>query len=190
MSTVEAIVGDFTLPPRHTSRAAAAGWSPSSAAPSATSTSRSAARSSARSPIGSSPATGCCSAPTWSRTDRLIAAYDDPGGVTEEFVRNGLHVLNRDLGADFDIDAFTYVPFWDAREDEMDLRLRAEPQRIRIGRLDLEVEVAAGEEMRVEISAKFRPERIVDELHELGFDTRAHWTDDRDDFGLLLATRH
>ena len=58
-----------------------------------------------------------------------------------------------------------------------------------ISALEVEV-VSAGEELHVEISAKFRPERIIDELHELGFDTQAHWTDDRDDFGLLLATRH
>ena len=64
----------------------------------------------------------------------------------------------------------------------------AEPQRIRVGELGLEVEVAAGEELHVEISAKFRPQRIIEELRELGFDTRAHWTDDRGDFGLLLAT--
>ena len=58
-----------------------------------------------------------------------------------------------------------------------------------MGDLGLEVEVSAGEELHVEIRTKFRPERIIDELHELGFDTQAHWTDDRDDFGLLLATR-
>ncbi len=122
---------------------------------------------------------------------RIVDAYDDPAGVTGDFIRNVLHVINRDAGANFDVAGFDYVPLWDAREERMDLRLRpAEPQRIRVGDLGLEVEVSAGEELHVEISAKFRPERIIDELHELGFDTQAHWTDDRDDFGLLLATRH
>jgi L-histidine Nalpha-methyltransferase len=121
---------------------------------------------------------------------RIVDAYDDPAGVTGDFIRNVLHVINRDAGANFDVAGFDYVPLWDAREERMDLRLRpAEPQRIRVGDLGLEVEVSAGEELHVEISAKFRPERIIDELHELGFDTQAHWTDDRDDFGLLLATR-
>ena len=63
--------------------------------------------------------------------DRLIAAYNDSAGVTAEFVRNSLRVLNRELGADFDLDAFSYIPFWDAHMERMDLRLRSEtPQRV------------------------------------------------------------
>ena len=65
--------------------------------------------------------------------DRLIAAYDDASGVTEAFVTNCLHVLNRELGADFDVDAFTYVAFWDPAMERMDLRLRADmPQTVSI----------------------------------------------------------
>ena len=64
--------------------------------------------------------------------ERLIAAYDDAEGVTDRFVRNSLRVLNRELGADFDLDGFSYVPFWDPHMDRMDLRLRAElPLRVR-----------------------------------------------------------
>jgi L-histidine N-alpha-methyltransferase len=121
---------------------------------------------------------------------RIVDAYNDGQGVTAAFVANVLHVLNHELDADFDVGAFDYVPLWDAREERMDLRLRpAEPQHVALRAIDIEVDVAAGEELHVEISAKFRPERIVEELGELGFDTRELWTDDHDDFAVLLARR-
>src|SRR5918994_1387320 len=82
--------------------------------------------------------------------DRLITAYDDPGGVTEAFVKNSLRVLNRELGADFDVDTFSYVPFWDRRMQRMDLRLRAEmPQHVTVPGARIELDLASGEEIRV-----------------------------------------
>jgi L-histidine N-alpha-methyltransferase len=123
-------------------------------------------------------------------TDRLIAAYDDRGGVTAAFVTNGLHVLNRELGADFDVDAFSYVPFWDPRLERMDLRLRADmPQRVTIPGADLVFDLAHGEELRVEISTKFRPEGIAAELGSAGFTVERTWTDAAGDFALTLARR-
>lgn len=122
--------------------------------------------------------------------DRMVAAYDDPGGVTAEFVGNGLRVLNRELGADFDPGGFRYVPFWDPHEERMDLRLRAEvPQRVTIPGADLVVDLAVGEEIQVEISTKFRPERIRAELATAGFDVTGTWTDPDGDFALTLARR-
>jgi L-histidine N-alpha-methyltransferase len=122
--------------------------------------------------------------------DRLIAAYDDPGGITERFVLNGLHVLNRDLGADFDVDAFTYVPFWDPHLRRMDLRLRSEmPQRVGIPGADLELQLASGEEIRMEISTKFTVESIRKELAAVGFEVRHTWTDTSGDFGVTLARK-
>ena len=121
-------------------------------------------------------------------SDRLIAAYDDSRGVTAAFVTNCLHVLNRELGADFDVAAFSYVPFWDPRMERMDLRLRADmPQRVRVPGADLEFDLAHGEEIRVEISTKFRPERIRDELGAAGFTVERTWTDEDGDFALTLA---
>ena len=68
-------------------------------------------------------------------------------------------MLNRELGADFDLDAFSYVPFWDPRQERMDLRLRADmPQHVTIPGAGLTFDLAHGEEIRVEISTKFRPE--------------------------------
>ncbi len=122
--------------------------------------------------------------------DRLIAAYDDPGGVTAEFVGNCLAVLNRELDADFDVDAFAYVPFWDPRLERMDLRLRSEmPQRVRIPGAGLELDLCSGEEIRVEISTKFRPDGIRAELTAAGFSVTQTWTDDAGDFALTLAHR-
>ncbi|MFI5101032.1 MAG: L-histidine N(alpha)-methyltransferase [Actinomycetes bacterium] len=122
--------------------------------------------------------------------DRLIAAYDDPGGVTAEFVGNCLSVLNRELDADFDADAFAYVPFWDPRLERMDLRLRSEmPQRVRIPGAGLELDLCSGEEIRVEISTKFRPDGIRTELTAAGFSVTQTWTDEAGDFALTLAHR-
>lgn len=122
--------------------------------------------------------------------DRLIAAYDDPGGVTAEFVTNCLRVLNAELGADFDVDGFSYIPLWDPRMERMDLRLRAEmPQRVTIPGARLEFDLASGEEIRVEISTKFRPPGISAELTAAGFDARHQWTDVDGDFALTLAER-
>ncbi|HET7194498.1 MAG TPA: L-histidine N(alpha)-methyltransferase [Nocardioides sp.] len=122
--------------------------------------------------------------------DRLIAAYDDPGGITARFVKNCLHVLNDQLDADFDLDAFTYVPFWDPRMERMDLRLRAEmPQRVSIPGAGISIDLASGEEIRVEISTKFRPEGIVAELGAAGFEVDRILTDDETEFALTLARR-
>jgi L-histidine Nalpha-methyltransferase len=122
--------------------------------------------------------------------DRLIAAYDDPGGITARFVTNCLHVLNDRLDADFDLDAFTYVPFWDARMERMDLRLRAEmPQHVTIPGAGISLDLASGEEIRVEISTKFRLEGIATELGAAGFEVDRSLTDDDGDFALTLARR-
>ncbi len=121
-------------------------------------------------------------------TDRLIAAYDDPGGITAAFVTNSLAVLNRELGADFDLDAFAYVPFWDSHLERMDLRLRSEmPQRVTIPGADLTLDLASGEEIRVEISTKFRPGGIRAELGAAGFEVIEVFTDPAGDFALTLA---
>lgn len=122
--------------------------------------------------------------------DRLIAAYHDEGGVTAEFVLNSLRVLNRELDADFDVEAFSYVPFWDPHMERMDLRLRAEvPQRVRVPGADLVLDLASGEEIRIEISTKFRVSRIAAELETAGLRVSRVWTDEPGDFALTLATK-
>ena len=122
--------------------------------------------------------------------DRLITAYDDPDGVTEAFVKNSLRVLNRELGADFDVDAFSYVPFWDRRMQRMDLRLRAEmPQHVTVPDAGIELDLASGEEIRIEISTKFTPARLRDELGAAGLEISRTWTDPTDSFAVTLARK-
>jgi len=122
--------------------------------------------------------------------DRIMDAYDDSRGVTDAFIRNALRVINRDLDANFDLGNFEYVPLWDAREHRVDMRLRAcDPERAHIGALGLDVQLEAGEELRVEISTKFDPADISDELVDAGFGDIDVLTDDAGDFGLILARR-
>jgi L-histidine Nalpha-methyltransferase len=119
---------------------------------------------------------------------RLEAAYDDAQGVTAEFNKNVLTVLNRELGADFDLDAFEHVARYDAAEARMDIRLRSlAHQAIRLGELDLTVEFAAGEEMRTEISAKFTRERLERVYAEAGLAMGGWFTDPAGDYALSLG---
>jgi L-histidine N-alpha-methyltransferase len=121
-------------------------------------------------------------------TGRLVAAYDDAAGVTAEFNRNVLRVLNRELGADFRVEDFEHVALWDAVNEWIEMRLRAVgEQRVTISDLGLSVTFAAGEEMRTEISAKFRRSRIEAELGAAGLEVVRFWTDPAGDFGLTLA---
>ncbi|MBO2450462.1 L-histidine N(alpha)-methyltransferase [Actinomadura barringtoniae] len=120
--------------------------------------------------------------------DRLVRAYDDARGVTAEFNRNVLHVINRDLDADFDPSAFEHVARWNAAEEWIEMRLRSTRDRdVHVKGLDLEVHFAEGEEMRTEISSKFRPERLEAELGAAGLKLAELWTDQAGDFSLSLA---
>ena len=119
---------------------------------------------------------------------RLEAAYDDAGGVTAEFNKNVLRVLNRELGADFDLAAFEHVARYDGEEARMDIRLRSlADQTIRVEGLDLEVTFAAGEEMRTEISSKFTRERLERVYEEAGLELTGWFTDAAEDYALSLA---
>jgi L-histidine N-alpha-methyltransferase len=119
---------------------------------------------------------------------RLVAAYDDAAGVTAEFNRNVLHVIDRELDADFDPDTFTHVAVWDIDHEWIEMRLRTErAQHVTIGALGLAVDFAAGEELRTEISAKFRREGVATELATAGFELREWWTDPAGDFALSLS---
>ena len=121
-------------------------------------------------------------------TGRLLRAYDDAAGVTAAFNRNILVVVNRELDADFDVDEFRHVALWDSGNEWIEMRLRSErAQQVTINDLGLVVSFAAGEELRTEISAKFRRERIETELAAAGMRVVRFWTDEDGDFGLTLA---
>jgi L-histidine Nalpha-methyltransferase len=121
---------------------------------------------------------------------RLVAAYDDAAGVTAQFNRNVLAVINRELDADFDVDAYRHVAHWNSDDERMEMWLRAETaQQVRIAALDLTVEFAAGEEVLTEVSCKFRADAVAAELARAGLRRTRWWTDDAGDFGLSLAVK-
>jgi L-histidine Nalpha-methyltransferase len=120
--------------------------------------------------------------------ERLVRAYDDAAGVTAAFNRNVLAVLNRELGADFDLDRFEHVAKWNEDDSRIEMWLRSTAdQAIRIDDLDLDLTFADGEEMLTEISTKFTPERLEEELVECGFVLDGTWTSEGGEFQLTLC---
>jgi L-histidine N-alpha-methyltransferase len=118
----------------------------------------------------------------------LVAAYDDGAGVTAAFNKNVLSVLNAELGADFDLDAFDHVAVWDPECEWIEMRLRAaSAQTIRVSGLGLTTSFASGEEMRTEVSAKFREAGVRAELAAAGLAMRSWWTDEEGRFGLSVS---
>ena len=118
----------------------------------------------------------------------LVAAYDDSQGVTAAFNKNVLNVLNRELDAGFDPEAFDHLAVWNAAEERIEMRLRSRAhQLVPVKALDLELDLDAGEEIRTEISVKFRREGLTAELDAAGFTVRHWWTDAAGRFALLLA---
>jgi L-histidine Nalpha-methyltransferase len=121
-------------------------------------------------------------------TTRLEAAYDDAAGVTAEFNKNVLQVLNRELGADFDDARFEHVARYDPENEWIEMRLRStEAQVVTVPALDLLVPFGEGEEMRTEVSSKFRRERVASELAAAGLRMVEWWTDPAGDFALSLS---
>jgi L-histidine N-alpha-methyltransferase len=122
--------------------------------------------------------------------DVLEAAYDDARGVTAEFNRNVLHVLNRELDADFPTELFEHVAFFDPDREWIEMRLRARRAcHVHIGALDLDVEFARGEELRTEISAKFTASRLKADYAASGLELAEWFTDEDGLFALSLASR-
>jgi L-histidine Nalpha-methyltransferase len=120
----------------------------------------------------------------------LEAAYDDAAGVTAEFNRNVLHVINRELDADFEVDAFDHVAFYDREHEWIEMRLRAQRRMdVRVAALGLDVSFAAREELRTEISAKFTRARLTADLGAAGLEVVELMTDPDGLFALALARR-
>ncbi|MCU1461308.1 MAG: methyltransferase [Acidimicrobiales bacterium] len=119
---------------------------------------------------------------------RLVAAYDDAAGVTAEFNRNVLRVLNAELGAHFDPSAFDHVARWDEANRWMEMRLRSRHRQVvEIEQLAMHVAFETGEELHTEISAKFTHGQVEQELWDGGFVVERTWTDPAGDFLLTLA---
>jgi L-histidine N-alpha-methyltransferase len=119
----------------------------------------------------------------------LEAAYDDAAGVTAAFNRNVLRVVNRELDADFDVDAFEHVAFFDRDREWIEMRLRATRRMdVHVRALGLDVPFSAREELRTEISAKFTPERLAGDLAAAGLRLVDVLNDPADRFALSLST--
>ena len=122
--------------------------------------------------------------------DVLEAAYDDAEGVTAEFNRNVLRVLNRELDADFNPEDFDHIALFDPQHEWIEMRLRARRRHTTLVRaLDLSVHFDEGEEMRTEISAKFTPERLGADLSAAGLELVRWLTDPEELFALTLSKR-
>ncbi|MER6220676.1 L-histidine N(alpha)-methyltransferase [Streptomyces sp900105755] len=118
----------------------------------------------------------------------LVRAYDDAAGVTAEFNKNVLAVVDRELDADFDPEAFDHVALWDADNEWIEMRLRSRvAQTVKVPALDLAVDFAAGEELRTEVSAKFRRAGVTAELAGAGLELTHWWTDAQGRFALSLS---
>ena len=119
---------------------------------------------------------------------RLVAAYDDAAGVTAAFNRNVLHVLNQQLGGDFEPDHFRHVALWNEDEQWIEMRLRATvAQDVTLADAGISVHFDEGEDLLTEISAKFSPEGIEGELTAAGFVIEGVWGADDGEFLLTLA---
>jgi L-histidine N-alpha-methyltransferase len=120
--------------------------------------------------------------------DVLEPAYDDAAGVTAEFNRNVLLVINRELGGEFEPELFDHVAFFDPEHEWIEMRLRARrAHTVHIGALGLDVAFERGEELRTEISTKFRRERLEADFEAAGLRLDGWYTDPRGWFALSLA---
>ena len=119
----------------------------------------------------------------------IEAAYNDSAGVTATFNRNVLNVINRDLDADFDVEAFEHVAFYDRNQEWIEMRLRASrAMHVKINTIPLSIDFASGEELRTEVSAKFTPQRLADDLDAAGLKLKQTWTDSEGRFALSLSS--
>ena len=118
----------------------------------------------------------------------LEAAYNDPRDVTADFNKNVLAVLNRELGANFDLQSFEHVARWDDENLWVDIRLRSlTNQVVDVESLDMQVAFSAGEEMRTEISTKFARPGLEGIYAEAGLELTDWWTDAEGLYALSLA---
>ncbi len=121
---------------------------------------------------------------------RLEAAYNDSQGVTAEFNRNVLRVLNRELDAEFEVDGFTHLAFWNESERRIEMHLvTSEPRCVAIDALDMKICMEEGESIRTELSYKYTRERVERLLEGTGLVLERWETDDEDLFALGLLEK-
>jgi len=118
----------------------------------------------------------------------MVPAYDDAQGVTCEFNKNVLARLNRELGADFDLDRFRHVALWNKRCSRMEMHLEsAVAQAVFLPDIDMDVSFAVGERIHTENSYKYTTEMVDAILRDSGFRLEHSWQDRQKWFGVHLA---
>ena len=118
----------------------------------------------------------------------LLPAYDDAQGVTADFNKNILVRLNRELDADFELDAFRHVALWNKRCSRMEIYLESTiAQSVFIAAIDMDVRFAAGERIHTENSYKYTDEMVNAILSESEFELERTWSDPKRWFGVHLA---
>lgn len=118
----------------------------------------------------------------------LLPAYDDAAGVTAAFNRNILVRLNREVGANFDPDAFVHRAVWNGAHSRIEMHLESrKAQRVHLSGLDLRLNFAAGERIHTENSYKYAPGQAEALLGASGFAPQNTWTDERGWFAVCLA---
>jgi len=118
----------------------------------------------------------------------LLAAYDDFAGVTADFNLNMLVRLNRELGAEFNLDSFEHRAVWNEKESRIEMHLESRAaQKVRISALNMDVNFAQGETIHTECSYKYAPGQAEAMLKDAGFGNTESWTDDRGWFNVCLA---
>jgi L-histidine N-alpha-methyltransferase len=122
------------------------------------------------------------------RVERIVAAYNDGEGLSAELIANPLRILNRELGADFDLERFRSEATWNQELERMEMVVRSlERQAVMLPAIDLTVQFEEGETLRTEISTKFRRDGVMGELGDAGLALEAWWADGAGDFALCLA---
>ena len=119
----------------------------------------------------------------------LLAAYDDAAGVTAAFNKNVLTRINRELGANFNLNLFRHRARWNEESSRIEMHLESLiAQSVSIPALELEVKLQRGETIHTENSYKFRDEGVIEMLERADFHLSDHWTDERERFGVYLAS--
>lgn len=120
--------------------------------------------------------------------DVLHAAYNDSEGITADFNLNVLRVLNRELGADFDLDGFEHYAHFNPRESRIEMHLIAmRDQKVRFAGIETLLDFSEGDHIRTEVSTKFTKREVEGMLRDAGFEIDQHYESDVRKFSLLLA---
>lgn len=120
--------------------------------------------------------------------DILVAAYDDRAGITAAFNKNLLARINRELGGNFEPDAFQHVALWNEAAARIEMHLESKrPQHVRIDAFDTTLSFSRGERIHTENSYKYTVQRLENMMHSGGFEVVHTWTDPQRWFAVSLG---